>query len=184
MTTTAKQFITQAQSWLGINEASGGHKEIIDSYNSRRWRGCGFKMKYSGEWCAAFISACAIKTKSMDIIPIDCHCNHIIKKAKKKGIWVENEATIPKVGDLVLYDWQDSGKGNNTSPADHIGVVETVDAIGKTFVVIEGNYKQSVKRRKLKFNARYLRGFVRPRYQTAAKKKPLSKIKSKIKSKK
>ena len=179
MATTAEKYVAQAKSWLGLHEDTQGHHQIIDLYNSRRFKGCGFKMKHSGEWCAAFVSACAIKTKSTDIIPIDCHCNHIIKKAKKKGIWIENEATLPKVGDLVLYDWQDTGKGNNTSPADHIGIVETVDVIGKTFVVIEGNYKQSVKRRKLKFNAKYLRGFVRPRYQTTTKKKILSRLKSK-----
>ena len=164
MTTTAKKMVNQAKSWVGRHEDTNGHCEIIDLYNSKRSKGCGFKMKHTGEWCAAFISACAIKCKATDIIPVECHCNHMINQFKKKKRWIENENTIPKVGDIVFYDWQDTGKGNNTSPADHVGIVESVDKKTKTFVVIEGNYKRSVKRRTFKFNSRYLRGFARPKY--------------------
>ena len=168
MKPTAMEFVKQAQSWVGLNETDGGHKQIIDIYNKNRWRGCRFKMKYTGEWCAAFVTACAVKTKATGIVPIDCHCNHIIDKAKKKGIWIEDESTAPKPGDLVLYDWQDKNpKANDKAPADHIGIVEKVDHLTKTFIVIEGNYKQQVKRRTLKFNAKYLRGFVRPKFRIA-----------------
>ena len=62
----------------------------------------------------------------------------------------------------MLYDWQDSGKGDNTGRADHIGIVEKVS--GNTITIIEGNYKQSVKRRTMKVNGRYIRGYGVPKY--------------------
>lgn len=171
MATTAKKYVAQANSWLGLHEDTQGHHQIIDLYNSRRFKGCGFKMKYTGEWCAAFVSACAIKCKATDIIPVECHCNHMIKKFKKKKAWIENENVVPQIGDIVFYDWQDNGKGNDKDPADHVGIVESVDENAKTFVVIEGNYKRSVKRRKMKFNAKCLRGFARPKYLQDTSKK-------------
>lgn len=166
MATTAQKLVKQAKSWIGLHEDDGGHKTIIDIYNSVAKKGCGFKMKYTGEWCAAFVTACAVKCNATDIIPVECHCNHMIDAFKKKKSWIENESIIPKIGDIVFYDWQDDGKGNDKDPADHVGIVESVDRISKTFIVIEGNYKRSVKRRKLKFNAKCLRGFARPKYQS------------------
>ena len=122
-------------------------------------------MKYTGEWCAAFVTACAAKCGATDIIPVECHCNHMIDAFKKKKCWIENENIVPKVGDIVFYDWQDSGKGDDKGSADHVGIVESVNMDAKTFVVIEGNYRKSVKRRYLKFNAKCLRGFARPKYK-------------------
>ena len=179
MATTAQKYVNQAKSWLGLREDTGGHKQIIDLYNSVAHKGCGFKMKYTGEWCAAFVTACAIKCGATDIIPPECHCNHMIEKFKKKKVWIENENIVPQVGDIVFYDWQDKGKGNDTAPADHVGIVESVNKDAKTFVVIEGNYRKSVKRRYLKFNAKCLRGFARPKYK---KVKASSKLKTGIKN--
>ena len=61
-----------------------------------------------------------------------------------------------------MYDWQDSGSGDNTGTPDHIGIVEKVD--GKTVTVIEGNYNDSVKRRQIQIGGRYIRGYVTPKY--------------------
>lgn len=165
MTTTAQKLVNQAKSWIGIHEDTGGHKQIIDIYNANAAKGCGFKMKYTGEWCAAFVTACAVKCGATDIIPVECHCNHMINAFKKKKAWIENENIVPQVGDIVFYDWQNKGTGNNVNPSDHVGIVESVNKDAKTFVVIEGNYRKSVKRRHLKFNAKCLRGFARPKYK-------------------
>ena len=70
---------------------------------------------------------------------------------------------MPKLGDIVLYDWQDSGSGDNTGTADHIGIVEKV--VGSTETIIEGNYQDSVKRRELAVNGRYIRGYIVPKYK-------------------
>jgi hypothetical protein len=93
----------------------------------------------------------------------------------KLGIWLENESVTPKVGDIVFYDWEDNGKGDNKGGINHVGICEKVNKEKKTFTVIEGNYNNSVKRRSMKFNGKYLRGFARPKYDVKAAAKPVNK---------
>lgn len=86
----------------------------------------------------------------------------MIEGAKAKGIWVENDAYVPQGGDIILYDWQDSGVGDNTGNPDHVGVVEYTS--GGVIHVIEGNNGEKVARRELSVNGRYIRGFIVPKY--------------------
>lgn len=165
MACTAKEIVNQAQKWVGYSEYNGKAFGIIDVYNAHRPLAQGYKVKYSDHWCATFVSACAIKCDATDIVPTECSCPRFIALCQKKGIWLENENRTPKVGDIVLYDWDDSGKGDNKGTADHIGIVESVNASQGKFTVIEGNYNAKVARRTLAFNARYLRGFARPKYE-------------------
>ena len=78
------------------------------------------------------------------------------------GIWVENDAYVPKPADAILYDWDDSGSGDNTGTPEHIGTVEKVE--GSLITVIEGNYSNAVKRRVMEVNGRYIRGYICPKY--------------------
>lgn len=168
MATTRETIIKQAQAWLGANEKAGTHKLIIDIYNSHKPLARGYAVKYTDEWCATFITALAIKCNATDIIPKECSCSKMIELAKNKGIWVEADSYKPTTGDLLLYDWQDSGKGENTGSPEHIGIVEKVS--GNTITVIEGNKGEAVARRNLAVNGRYIRGYIVPKYTAAAKK--------------
>lgn len=165
MTTTSTKLVNQAKSWIGYKESDGSHKKIIDVYNAHKPLAQGYKVKYTDAWCATFVSACAIKCDAEDIIPTECSCPRMIELCKKKGIWIENEAITPKKGDIIFYDWDDSGSGNNKGVADHVGIVEKVSN-GK-ITVIEGNYSNCVMRRTLAVNAKYIRGFARPKYKAA-----------------
>lgn len=167
MTTTATKLVNQAKSWLGANEADGSHKKIIDCYNNHKPLAQGYLVKYSDAWCATFVSACAIKCGATDIIPTECSCPRIIELAKAKGIWIEDESKQPKKGDLILYDWDDNGVGNNKGNPEHIGIVTQVR--NGSITVIEGNCDNAVKYRTIPVNGRYIRGFIRPKYQAAAK---------------
>lgn len=160
---TRKAIVDLAKSWVGKNEADGSFKSIIDIYNSHKPYARGVKMEYDWEWCACTWSALAIKLGYTDIIPIEISCTKLIELSKKMGIWQEDDAHIPAPGDGVIYDWQDkSGKSDNKGDPDHIGIVEDVkDGI---ITVIEGNYSNSVKRRTLKVNGKYIRGFGVPKY--------------------
>lgn len=163
MAKTRSAVVALAQSWVGKNEADGSYKSIIDIYNS--YTGSfprGTKMQYGWAWCAATWSALAIKLGYTDIMPIEISCYYLIEAAKKKGIWVENDAYVPKPGDAVLYDWQDSGSGDNTGTPDHVGTVEKVS--GNTITVIEGNYSNAVKRRTIQVNGKNIRGYICPKY--------------------
>lgn len=148
-------MIKQAKKWLGYKESNGTHKIIIDTYNSHRPLARGYKVQYNDQWCATFVSACAIKAKVN--FPLECSCGKMIEKFQKLGKWIEDDAYKPKPGDIIFYDWQDSGKGDNRGWSDHTGIVEKVR--GKTITIIEGNYKSSVKRRYIKINDKFIRGY-------------------------
>lgn len=162
MSCTRTAIVAQAQSWLGCKESDGSHKKIIDVYNAHKPKARGYTLKYTDPWCSGFASACAIACGATDIIPTEVGCGKHIALFKKLGIWVEADDYVPLPGDYIFYDWDDSGKGDNTGGADHVGIVEAVDS-GK-IIVIEGNYSNSVKRRTLKVGGRYIRGYGVPRY--------------------
>lgn len=162
MPTTRSKIIAQAQSWLGCKESDGSHKKIIDTYNSHKPLARGYKVSYTDAWCATFVTACAIKCGATDIIPKECSCNKMIELLKRLGCWVENDAHVPAPGDLLFYDWEDKGTGDNTGVSDHVGIVEKVS--GDSITIIEGNYDNACKRRTLKVNGRYIRGYGVPKY--------------------
>jgi len=162
----ASEVIKLAQSWIGKNESDGSFKEIIDIYNSQKTLPRGVRLNYANEWCAATISALAIKLGCTDIMPTECGCQKMIEKYKGIGCWQEDESITPKVGYIIFYDWQDNGKGNNTGWADHVGIVESVSN-GK-ITIIEGNYNRKVARRTLEVNATKIRGYGMPKYEAEA----------------
>ena len=164
MSATRGEIVAQAQSWIGCKESDGTHRQIIDVYNSDKPLPRGYKVSYTDAWCATFVTACAIKCGATDIIPKECSCNKMIALLKGLGCWVENDAYVPAAGDLIFYDWEDKGTGDNTGVSDHVGIVEKVS--GNTITVIEGNYNDACKRRVLNLNGRYIRGYGVPKYDS------------------
>lgn len=156
------KVVAQAKAWLGYNESDGTHKEIIDVYNSHTPLARGYKVQYTDAWCATFVSAVAIKLGYTSIMPTECGCDKMIELYKNLSCWKEDDSYVPDAGDVIFYDWQDSGSGDNTGSSDHVGIVEKVS--GSTITVIEGNYSDSVKRRTLQVNGKYIRGFGLPKY--------------------
>ena len=168
MNKLASKVVAQAREWLGLNEADGSHKEIVNIYNSHKPLARGYKLKPTDAWCAATVSALAIKLGYTDIIPTEVGCQQMIALFKKMGCWDENDARVPNPGDIIFYDWNDSGTGNNTSWPDHVGIVEEV--IGNTITVIEGNHNNRVQRRMIAVNGKYIRGYGVPKYDAEPKK--------------
>lgn len=166
MSCTRTEIVKQAQAWIGWNEADGSHKKIIDIYNTLQPLPRGYKLSYTDPWCAGMISALAAACKATDIIPQECSCLRMIGQAETMGIWVENDAYKPQPGDIMMYDWDDSGTGENTNLPDHVGIVEK--CAGNVITVIEGNYSRAVKRRSVPVNGKYIRGYITPRYQEDA----------------
>jgi len=158
-------IVAQAQAWLGYNESDGTHKQIIDVYNAHTPLARSYKVQYTDAWCATFVSAVSIKCGYTAIIPTECSCSQMITLFKNLGEWKEDDSYTPSAGDIIFYDWQDSGSGDNTGTPDHVGIVEKVS--GSTITVIEGNYSDSVKRRTIAVNGQYIRGYGLPAYTTA-----------------
>ena len=157
-------YLQTAQIYVGAKVGTKAHHHIVDVFN--QVKPDGWAMTYTAPWCACFASAIAIEAfgiaKAKKYFPLSANCGTIINKAKSMGIWVENDAYKPNTGDWVLYDWDDSGKGDNTGSPDHVGTIKSVS--GNTITVIEGNYSNMVKEREISVNGRYIRGFVVPKY--------------------
>lgn len=148
-----------AASWLGRKEADGSHREIIDIYNKQNPLPRGYSVKYDDPWCATFVSAVFLMAGMKDF-PFECGCPSMIRGFQSRGQWVEDDSYHPKIGDIIFYDWQDSGAGDNTGQADHVGIVTAVNE--DSMLITEGNISNMVGTRNIKFNARYIRGFGLP----------------------
>ena len=139
-----------------------------DQSEAAQARRAAFSQKYYDKYAAGSAAGSggkpmtAIAARMNDIIPTECGCGKHIELFKKLGSWQENDAYVPKPGDYIFYDWQDSGVGDCTGSADHVGIVEKVS--GTSITVIEGNYSDSVKRRTISVNGRYIRGYGVPKY--------------------
>lgn len=157
-------IVRTAKSYLGAEAGSIAHADILHIFNTVK--PYGYTAKKSDPWCAEFVSACAIQTfgrkTAIKFFPLSAGCPSMLEKAKNMHIWVESDKYIPDKGDFILYDWQDSGKGDDKGSPDHVGIVERYEA--GTIYVIEGNYSNAVKRRKIHIDARYIRGFITPDY--------------------
>ena len=163
-----QKVVNQAKSWLGCKESDGSHRKIIDLYNSHKPLARSYAVKYTDAWCATFVSATSIACGYTDIMPTECGCGKMIELYQKLGRWEENDAYKPEPGDVVFYDWDDNGVGDNKGASDHVGIVEKV--VGTTITVIEGNCSNSVKRREIQVNGRYIRGYGLPAFEKKATK--------------
>lgn len=156
----------RAESWLGRGEADGSHREIIDVYNAIRPLPRGYAMSGTDPWCAAFVSAVGAACGLTGVLLPECACEPMIALYKAADRFEEADDAVPRPGDLIFYDWQDPGTGDCRGEADHVGLVTEVD--GDLLTVIEGNRSHAVGLRKIYAGARFIRGFARPDYASAA----------------
>lgn len=135
-------LVEAAEAWLGAQEADGTHQPIIDLYNSHEPLAQGYTVTYEDSWCAAFVSAAAIKTGLTDIIPTECGCERQIALFQELQRWEEADDYLPLPGDIIYYAWDDSPIGDCTGWADHVGIV--VGTWGPFIKVVEGNMNDRV----------------------------------------
>lgn len=156
----------QAWSWKGRNKYDGSHRAIIDVYNEIVPRPRGYKLTYSDPWCAGFVSAVAQALGLCAWIFPECGCGPMIALYQAAGRWMEDDGYLPEPGDVIFYDWEDSGSGDNRGSADHVGLV--VDVQGDLITICEGNMSDAVGIRTLFRDNRYIRGYGLPDYAAAA----------------
>lgn len=154
---TVNELLNQARAWIGKKESNGSHKEIIDIYNGHKPLARGYKVKYTDSWCAAFISALAIKCNCTDIIPTEASCGKMIELFKNIGCWQEDSNVTPDPGDIIFYDWD-----KKDSWPEHVGIVESVS--GNQITAIEGNKSDAVARRTIAVGNASIRGYGVPKY--------------------
>lgn len=156
--------------WVGAPKGSKTHHHIVDIYNSHLPRARGYRVRYNDNWCAATVSAVGIEAGLTAIMPVECSCGELIKLYKAMGRWVEDDAYVPQIGDLMMYDWDDTGKGDCVGAPEHVGMVVMVE--GNTITVVEGNKgtDSRVGTRMMQVNGRYIRGYCCPDYASMADK--------------
>lgn len=160
------KVVSTAKSYIGCKESDGSFKKIIDLYNSHKPLARGYKVKYTDEWCATFVSAVSIACGITDIMPTECSCSKMIDLYKSIGGFVEADDYVPAPGDLIMYDWEDSGRGDNTGMPNHVGIVASVN--GTSLTIIEGNKGEAVAYRAMTVNGKYIRGYCVPNYARKA----------------
>ena len=159
---TAERIIETMRAWIGKDK-----RTIIDIYNAHKPLAKGYKVKYTDAWCDTTVSSCFIVNDAVDLIGgTECGVERHIALFKKKGIWQEDGSITPRPGDIICYNWDDSTQPND-GIADHIGIVEAVNA--REVSVIEGNYNDAVRRRVIPIGWGYIRGYARPKYDEAKK---------------
>lgn len=156
-----QKILNSARSYLGTRQGDNRHKALIDQYNAVKPLPVGYPMKYTDDWCAAFVTVVGDITGVSKYIGRECGVQRFKAIFKKKGIW--QGLVKPTSGDVVVFDWQKNGW------ADHIGFVEKVE--GNTITTIEGNTSKQVARRTYPWNDWRIAGYARPKYprkQTAS----------------
>ena len=151
------RVVSIMEEWLGRNEANGGHKAIIDLYNTQSPLPRGYRVQYTDEWCATAVSAAFLMAGLADIGFQECSCSRMLELYRTAGRWMEDDGYAPAPGDVILYDWQDSGVRDNTGAPDHVGIVESCD--GSTVRTIEGNSDDACRRSAYGVGSPFIMGY-------------------------
>ena len=155
-------LVQTAQQWLGCREEDGSHMPIIDLYNSQEILPMNYTMEYTDSWCAAFVTAAAIRAELTDLIPPECGCERQIGLLQDMGIWQEKDTFFPQPGDLIYYAWDEKPFGDCTGWADHVGIV--AGTCYPFIKVIEGNKDDRVDYRIVTVWDSTIRGYGTPNY--------------------
>ena len=161
-----QKVVDTASAWLGTQEGSARHAELLNIYNAQRPLPRGTRMLSTWPWCAAFVSTVSLQCGLRGIMPTECGCPPMIRLYQELGRWIEDDAHVPSPGDVIFYDWNDSGVGDNLGQPDHVGIV--VACTDGMMTIIEGNCDNAVKLRQIAVNARFIRGYGCPDYASKA----------------
>lgn len=157
------EFVSAAEKWLGTQEGSEDHLQILSIYNCFEPLAQGYLVTEEDNWCATFVSTVAIQTQLTEIIPTECGCQRQIALFEDLGRWEEKDDYIPLPGDIIYYCSSDKDPFSDcTGWSDHVGIV--VGTCRGYIKVIEGNNNSSVRYRYIRVNAAGIRGFGLPDY--------------------
>lgn len=153
---TAAKARAKFKSWNGYSESNGkAQKYIVDPWC--KYMGMKISCK-NHAWCAIAVASClyqvGVKKRSMSAV-----CKVQMKWYKDKKRYHARGSYVPKVGDIVFYDFK--GKGYAT----HVGMVTSVNYKKKGYIyVIEGNKSNKVGYRHISYTSKSILGFATPYY--------------------
>jgi hypothetical protein len=86
------------------------HDKVVLEYNKIKPLPESYRLKVSDDWCAAYVSVILYRAGFKRIC--ECSVPRMILLARAAGIY-KDKSYIPKVGDLVIYDWDDIKDGDH-----------------------------------------------------------------------
>lgn len=143
MTMTGSQAVKLAAGYIGSGAST------FYAYYSRN-----FSEFRSGNWCACFVS-CIVKMAGAECAGLPgVYCPTMRNAGVAAGKAVAVAAAKP--GDIVYFNW------DSNQNADHVGMVESIDATARTITSIDGNVSGRVGRRTRKWSE--VMSVIRPTY--------------------
>lgn len=143
-----ERMLEIAKSYLNARQYGAGHKQIIDGYNRISPLPRGYRVKYTDNWCATFVSFVMYKAGYKG--PFECSANRLREAMKKAGYQISG---IGGAGDIIFYDWNSDGW------SDHVGIVVSYN--NGIYKVIEGNHMHAVGYRTISKNSGSIQGIFR-----------------------
>lgn len=138
-----------ASLFIGVKQGSNKHKLIVNRYNEITPLPRGYKVKYSDNWCATFVSFILVSCGCTKKV-FECSAERMFRKMKKYQI---EDNTKGKSNDIIFYDWDK----NNWS--DHVGIIQRTS--GHYYYVIEGNKSKAVGVRKINKTSQSIKAICR-----------------------
>lgn len=121
-TETIKKIIEAAKKEVGYTEGKNNDNKYAAMVHQANHQ----------PWCATFVNAIFKEAGAWDKILHSASCEQIEAWGKKEGLLIDRQKA--KAGDLILFDFSDSGK------AQHIGIaVAKYDLKTQSIKTIEGN---------------------------------------------
>ena len=154
---TASQARTKFKSWNGLKEGPAVDKAIINPWNKKTGRKCKSK---NTPWCAISTASDLLQI-GVKALSTSAGCTQQLKWYKSKKRF-RKRGSVPKVGDLVFYNF----KNSSTSKSTHTGMVTSVNYKKKRYIyVIEGNKSNKVGYRHIAYTSKSIVGFGVPCYK-------------------
>ena len=139
------------------------HEEVVSYYNKIKPLPVGYTLKASDDWCAAFVSVVFAYNGYTKIA--ECSVPRMIGLASDYGL-LHDKTYIPKLGDIVVYDW------DSVKDGDHVGIVIDIDNTHMTekhlMTVREGNKAGAIGNRVLYSNDKVVSYYITPKFEKEA----------------
>ena len=159
---TRRQLAAAAEQFLGCREEDGSFLPILDRYNAQEVLPRDYTVTPEDSWCAVFGTVASLEAGLADRIPPECSCGKQIELFRERGQWIESDWYLPRVGDYIFYDWDNTASRDSTGWPDHVGIV--TQTFGPVIKVIEGNKDDMVTYRYVFLDDVWIRGYGTPDY--------------------
>lgn len=144
-----RSYAERASLYIGVKQGSTKHHNIINYYNTRiQPLPRGYKVQYSDNWCATFVSV-ILKQCSCELDIFECGAQRMLDKCSE---YVISDRKKGASSDLIFYDW------NTDSWCDHVGIISKTTK--SSYYVIEGNKDKKVGVRVIPKKSLYIKAVV------------------------